>query len=96
MVVASRQELTTIYGLSELKVRQIEAITLKHLKSRDFKQNSEELFGFLGFEDIEDFGSAPKEAFEEFRLPLRRSLRSKKRCHARKAYKRARISPSVQ
>ena len=80
IVVASRQELTTTYGLSEMKVRQIEAITLRHLKSREFKQNSDELFGFLSFSDVEDFSAVPKDAFVEFKLPLRRSLRSKKRC----------------
>jgi len=34
VVVATRQELTNVYGLSEMKVRQIEMITLRHLKSR--------------------------------------------------------------
>eukprot|EP00347_Sterkiella_histriomuscorum_P001434 403372051 len=66
VVVCTRSQLISIYALSENKVRQIELIALRQQKLRETKQNSDELMGFLGFDDVEDFSCPSEDAFIDY------------------------------
>lgn len=44
-------------------MRQIEYIALRQQRLRETKQNSDELMDFLGFNDVEDFGTVGQDDF---------------------------------
>ncbi|CDW83638.1 UNKNOWN [Stylonychia lemnae] len=66
ILVATRTQLVSVYGLSESKVRQIEYLAIRQQRLRETKQNSDELMSFLGFSDIEDFNDVQQHEFIEY------------------------------
>ena len=66
IVLCTRSQLISIYGISEYKLRQIEYVILRQQRLKEIKHNSDELMDFLGFNDVEDFMTVGEDIFFEY------------------------------